>query len=240
MAERVHARHDRLHPDKRRRRARRLSSRSSTGTGTWSGSTSSMTRPMFSTIRSPRAPGPPAMCSSSAGSIKANAECIAMGRNPATIGRGMWPDYAIEVNRTKQIVWEFHVWDNLVQNFDPTKPNYGQPIDNPDQVGHQLDRSRHGRRRIGYGRVRRPRTGRTGTRPTTIPRIPTRSSSTRAIWANPTSSTRPPKSSSGGSAIPACTARAGPRHSWMTATSSSGAPIMPISSRRGIPAQGTC
>ncbi len=62
---------------------------------------------------------------------KSNAECIAMGRNPATIGRGMWPDYAIEVNRAKQIVWEFHVWDNLVQNFDPTKPNYGQPIDNP-------------------------------------------------------------------------------------------------------------
>jgi hypothetical protein len=62
---------------------------------------------------------------------KSNAECIAAGRNPATVGRGMWPDYAIEVNRNKQIVWEFHVWDNLVQNFDPTKPNYGQPIDNP-------------------------------------------------------------------------------------------------------------
>lgn len=60
-----------------------------------------------------------------------NAECIAAGRNPATIGRGIWSDYAIEVNRDKQIVWEYHVWDNLVQNFDPTKANYGQPIDNP-------------------------------------------------------------------------------------------------------------
>jgi hypothetical protein len=60
-----------------------------------------------------------------------NAEAIAQGRNPATVGRGIWSDYAVEVNRAKQIVWEFHVWDNLVQNFDPTKANYGQPKDNP-------------------------------------------------------------------------------------------------------------
>lgn len=64
---------------------------------------------------------------------KTNAEAIAMGRNPATVSRGIWPDYAIEVNRAKQIVWEFHVWDNLIQNFDPTKPNYGQPKDNPSK-----------------------------------------------------------------------------------------------------------
>jgi len=64
---------------------------------------------------------------------KTNAECIAAGRNPATVGRGMWPDYVIEVNRAKQIVWEFHVWDNLVQNFDPSKPNYGNPVDHPDK-----------------------------------------------------------------------------------------------------------
>ena len=62
---------------------------------------------------------------------KTNAECIAAGRNPATVGRGLWPDYVIEVNRAKQIVWEFHVWDNLIQNFDPTKANYGNPKDNP-------------------------------------------------------------------------------------------------------------
>jgi Arylsulfotransferase (ASST) len=64
---------------------------------------------------------------------KTNEECIAAGRNPATVGRGIWPDYVIEVNRAKQIVWEFHVWDNLVQNFDPSKPNYGQPKDNPSK-----------------------------------------------------------------------------------------------------------
>ena len=64
---------------------------------------------------------------------KTNEEAIAMGRNPATLGRGLWPDYVIEVNRAKQIVWEWHVWDNLVQNFDPAKPNYGNPKDHPDK-----------------------------------------------------------------------------------------------------------
>jgi hypothetical protein len=62
-----------------------------------------------------------------------NAEAIAAGRNPATVGRGIWSDYLIEVNRAKQIVWEFHIWDNLVQNFDPTKPNYGNPVDHQDK-----------------------------------------------------------------------------------------------------------
>ena len=65
---------------------------------------------------------------------KSRDEAIAKGRNPATVtDRGLWPDYLIEVNKNKQIVWEFHVWDNLVQNFDPTKPNYGNPKDNPSK-----------------------------------------------------------------------------------------------------------
>jgi hypothetical protein len=65
---------------------------------------------------------------------KSRDEAIAKGRNPATVGvRGIWPDYVIEVNRAKQIVWEFHVWDNLIQNFDPTKANYGDPKANPDK-----------------------------------------------------------------------------------------------------------
>ena len=54
---------------------------------------------------------------------KSYAEAVAKGRNPATVDktRGLWPDYAIEVdhNTPANIVWEFHVWDNLIQNFDP-------------------------------------------------------------------------------------------------------------------------
>jgi hypothetical protein len=69
---------------------------------------------------------------------KSYAEAVAKGRNPATVDktRGLWPDYAIEVdhNTPANIVWEFHVWDNLIQNFDPSKPNYGNPKDNPDKI----------------------------------------------------------------------------------------------------------
>jgi hypothetical protein len=66
---------------------------------------------------------------------KSRDEAIAQGRNPATVGpRGMWPDYITEINNaTKAVVWEFHVWDNLIQNFDSTKPHYGQPKDNLDK-----------------------------------------------------------------------------------------------------------
>ncbi len=66
---------------------------------------------------------------------KSQAECIAQGRNPATVGpRGLWPDYITEINNaTKAVIWEYHVWDNLVQNFDSTKPNYGDPKTNQDK-----------------------------------------------------------------------------------------------------------
>ena len=63
---------------------------------------------------------------------KTNAECIAAGRNPATISRGMWPDYVIESTGPTDRLGVPR-WDNLVQNFDPTKPNYGQPKDHPDK-----------------------------------------------------------------------------------------------------------
>jgi hypothetical protein len=49
----------------------------------------------------------------------------------------MWPEKIIEVQptgaATGNIVWEWHVWDHLVQNVDPTKPNYYSSIsDHPE------------------------------------------------------------------------------------------------------------
>jgi hypothetical protein len=46
--------------------------------------------------------------------IKSSTEAIAAGRDPANIPEGeIWPETILEVNRDKEIVWEWHVWDHL-------------------------------------------------------------------------------------------------------------------------------
>jgi hypothetical protein len=65
------------------------------------------------------------------------AEAIAAGRDPALLLSGfMSPDSVIEVQPTGPtsgtIVWEWHLWDHLVQDFDPTKANYGVVADHPE------------------------------------------------------------------------------------------------------------
>ncbi|MCG3121216.1 MAG: hypothetical protein ALAOOOJD_04216 [bacterium] len=66
-------------------------------------------------------------------------EAVAAGRNPALVTtRGLWPDHVIEVKPQGatggEIVWEWHVWDHLIQDFDATKPNYGVVADHPELV----------------------------------------------------------------------------------------------------------
>lgn len=70
---------------------------------------------------------------------KTAAQAIAYGRNPAFVANGeLWPDKVIEVKPigkdSSQGVWEWHLWDHLIQNFDATKPNYGKPSDFPGKV----------------------------------------------------------------------------------------------------------
>ena len=66
-------------------------------------------------------------------------EAIAAGRNPDFVTIfGVWPDHVIEVEQTGlttgDIVWEWHVWDHLIQDFDQTKENYGVVEDHPELV----------------------------------------------------------------------------------------------------------
>ena len=70
---------------------------------------------------------------------KTRAEAIAAGRNPSTIpGSTFTPDKIIEVKptgaTTGEIVWEWHVWDHLIQDFDPTKANYGVVGNHPELI----------------------------------------------------------------------------------------------------------
>lgn len=70
---------------------------------------------------------------------KSEAEAIAAGRDPSLLDAGeLWPDSIIEVmptgSNTGDIVWEWHVWDHLVQDYDPTKPDYGVIADHPELI----------------------------------------------------------------------------------------------------------
>ncbi len=65
---------------------------------------------------------------------KTAAEAIQAGRDTALLPDGeLWPDYILEVDpETDEIVWEWHIWDHLVQDFDPTKDNFGVVEDHPE------------------------------------------------------------------------------------------------------------
>jgi PKD repeat protein len=64
-------------------------------------------------------------------------EAVAAGRNPAFVKNGgVWMVKVIEVEPVLpdggNIVWEWNSFDHMVQNFDDTKPNYGDPAAHPE------------------------------------------------------------------------------------------------------------
>jgi len=70
---------------------------------------------------------------------KSYEECLAAGFTPDSL-RDQWlfPEYIIEIEPTPpkgaKIVWEWRVWDHLIQNNDSTKPNYGDPAEHPERI----------------------------------------------------------------------------------------------------------
>jgi hypothetical protein len=75
---------------------------------------------------------------------KSRQEAIAAGRDPGRLGPvGLWPDHIVEVKpsrpRVGTIVWEWHVWDHLIQDHDPTKANYGVVADHPELIDINFD-----------------------------------------------------------------------------------------------------
>jgi len=70
---------------------------------------------------------------------KTEAEAIAEGRDPSKLVDGvLWPEHIVEVRpivpNGGEIVWEWHAWDHLVQDFDATKQNYGVVGDHPELI----------------------------------------------------------------------------------------------------------
>ncbi len=70
-------------------------------------------------------------------------EAIKEGRDSTKITQDeLWPDYILEINpETDQIVWEWHVMDHVIQDFDPVKNNYGVISDHPELVNLNYDTS---------------------------------------------------------------------------------------------------
>ncbi|MFT5165143.1 MAG: hypothetical protein ACI8P3_000367 [Saprospiraceae bacterium] len=75
--------------------------------------------------------------------LKTADEAIFAGRDTATLSQGkIWPDYIIEIDpSTNQIVWEWHTWDHLIQDHDPSKANYGVVEDHPELIDLNWDTS---------------------------------------------------------------------------------------------------
>jgi hypothetical protein len=66
-------------------------------------------------------------------------ECIAAGFDPRMMrDNQLFPEYFIEVRPTRpeggKIVWEWHVWDHLIQDNDPTKANFGDVAAHPELI----------------------------------------------------------------------------------------------------------
>ena len=71
-------------------------------------------------------------------------DAIEFGRDPAKIGeRGMWPLAILEIKPLPpddgEVVWEWHVWDHLIQDFDEEKKGYGSIPDDPGRVDINAD-----------------------------------------------------------------------------------------------------
>jgi len=70
---------------------------------------------------------------------KTYTEAVTAGRNPNTlIGNEFMPDHLIEVApigpTSGDIVWEWHAWDHLIQDYDSSKANYGVVADHPELI----------------------------------------------------------------------------------------------------------
>jgi len=71
--------------------------------------------------------------------LKTREEAIARGRDPHAVGeKGLWPDVVREIRPTPptggEVVWEWHAWDHLIQDFDEALPSYGSIPDHPGRL----------------------------------------------------------------------------------------------------------
>jgi hypothetical protein len=113
---------------------------------------------------------------------KTGDEAIAAGRRPDSVqGSHLLPDSLYEVQptgkTTGKVVWEWHLWDHLVQDLDKSKANYGNVAAHPELVDINYGQDTFAKfaakkggldklKAIGYvGDAPPPKKGRRGTNP---------------------------------------------------------------------------
>jgi hypothetical protein len=77
--------------------------------------------------------------------VKTAAQSVQAGLNHSAI---LWPDHIIEVQPVGStggnIVWEWHFWNHLIQDFNSTKDNYGIVADHPELLNINVGSGGHG------------------------------------------------------------------------------------------------
>lgn len=69
---------------------------------------------------------------------KTKADAIEMGRNPASTADIVWNEKILEIKpkgkNEADIVWQWNLWDHLVQEFDSSKKHFGKVSQHPGKV----------------------------------------------------------------------------------------------------------
>jgi hypothetical protein len=69
---------------------------------------------------------------------KSIVDALAQGRNPALLGSALWSEKVVELlpsgTGSATIVWEWHVWDHLNQDYDVSLPAYDTINNHPELI----------------------------------------------------------------------------------------------------------
>jgi len=71
-------------------------------------------------------------------------DAIEFGRDPKVVAeKGMWSTAILELKpvgkEDAEVVWEWHLWDHLIQDFDASKANFGSVAEHPERLDINYD-----------------------------------------------------------------------------------------------------
>jgi len=76
--------------------------------------------------------------------LKSRADCVAAGRHPTGISKdGLWSETILEIEPVlpdgAEVIWEWHLWDHVIQDFDADAENHGDVAAHPELVDLNCD-----------------------------------------------------------------------------------------------------